>query len=124
MKGELPPELLRFFDALMKLLSEHERYGPALREAASDGARLALDYHSHGEGEGYCVSVRTCRGEGEEAILDPVSEELAHVQGFGRTAEDCEPLLALLAARLMSDFGFEEVPLPYFQGNTFQGFQN
>ncbi len=114
--------LERFFDMLVQRIGEHPRYGPALRGASEANRLLALDYHRHEGQTAWCVSVRTVAEQDPTGFLpaDP-EDELAHVSGFGQEAEHCEVLLAHLAARLMADFGFEKVPLPFFSGQPFAG---
>lgn len=99
------------FEGLVQKIAAHPRYGPAVAGAAAQGARLVLNYHSHGSPMDYCVSVcvralNPLKLFGQE---DPL-QELAHVRGFGRTQEECLPLCTELGAALQSHYRLAQAP--------------
>lgn len=115
------PSLVAFFDMVIDRIDEHERYGPAVRAAASDGRTLALNYHTHGPDQGYCASVCALGGEtldlGGVMRLGADLEELAHIRGIGRSEGECGPRMAVFASLLRARYRLERVPEIYLDGN-------
>ncbi len=116
----MDPELLRFFDLVCDKIDAHPTYGPKLAEAAERGELLVLNYHTHGPGQAYCVSV--CAGTPPNAVIDlPIPpEELAHIRGIGATAEECEPRMAAFAVRLIARYGLDREPVIFLDGEPFE----
>jgi hypothetical protein len=106
------------YEQLIELIEQHQNYGPAVRDAASRKARLVLNYHTHGPGTGFCVSI--CM---QQTAVLPVfgqalpMEELAHIRGIGKTEEQCLPLMQPLAEQLSNYYGLEVAPEIYLNGN-------
>ena len=75
--------------ALAKQIGAHERFGPAVTSAVEGGRPLALNYHTHEAGGSYCVSVCAVQPPTVAFFGKPELEELAHVRGFGESAEQC-----------------------------------
>jgi len=99
------------FDGIISQIEAHEKYGPAVREAAGAQSALILNYHTHGGPSGYCVSI--CRrkpgglpvfGQAEEV------EELAHIRGVGRTAQEGLPLMDAFARELQEHYKLQASP--------------
>lgn len=106
-----PDPLIAWMDDLIQRIEAHASYGPAMRKAAEDRLTLVLNYHTHGPGHGYCLSILSRPHPGLQVLGQPsVLKELVHVRGFGRTAEEGEPLLQLLSARLQSHYRLEKAP--------------
>ena len=110
-------ELLQFFDLVCDKIDAHSTYSVKLREAASSGQQLLLNYHTHGPGQAYCVSVCVASKTSAEVGPPDLQEELAHIRGIGATAEDCEPRMAAFAARLVARYGLERMPVVFLDGN-------
>ena len=109
----------QFFDVLMEKVAAHPAYSVALRKAAAEQEQLFLDYHNHAPGEPYCASINVRLREfamlGDTAPLN----ELAHISGFGRTEEQCGPLMQAFAERLTATYGFEKAPVVLLRGEPF-----
>jgi hypothetical protein len=115
---EPPPEaqVRAFFERLIDKVVAHPRYGAAVRSAVDEGRELVLNYHTHGEGHGWCVSICT-RGAGV-ALLDlgePL-EELAHIRGIAKEEALCDPLMGVFAERLIERFSLASRPRIYLNG--------
>lgn len=107
----------KFFDRLIEKIEAHPTYGPAVRQAASDGWPLILDYHNHGNPSSWCVAICT-RQQNLIPLLGPPEQlqELAHVSGLGRSQEDCLPLMGALSDELREHFELGTAPAIYLQG--------
>ena len=80
------------FEGLIQKIVEHPTYAPALEKAIAGGGKLVLNYHNHRGEAGWCISICT-KEELPIKLLDPGElQELVHIQGFGKTEEDCVPL--------------------------------
>lgn len=105
------------FEQLMQLLDRHDRYGPAVREAASRQSTFVLNYHTHGPGQDYCVSiceqVRTALPVFGQAL--PLTE-LAHIRGIGKSEEHCWPLMTALGEELRRHYDLDADPRIYLNG--------
>lgn len=108
------------FEGLVQKIAAHARYGPAVAGAAERGAPLILNYHTHGSPLDYCVSV--CVREINPLKLfgqdDPLLE-LAHVRGFGRTAEECVPLCGELGRTLQAHYRLAQAPEIFLNGKPY-----
>lgn len=105
------------FDELIDRIEAHEKYGPAVREAATSGAALILNYHTHGGPAGYCVSICRRKPAGLPVLGQPEPlEELAHIRGVGRTEQECVPLMTLFGERLQARYGLQAPPAIYLNG--------
>jgi hypothetical protein len=108
---------LPVFDELISRIETHDKYGPAMREAAAAGAAIILNYHTHGGPTGYCVSLCRRKSGGLPVLGQPEPlEELAHIRGVGRTEQECRPLMTLFGDRLRAHYGLSAPPLIYLNG--------
>ena len=120
MDASPPPELVRYFDLMIQKIEAHPSYSVNVRGAARAGEPLILNYHTHGPGQGYCVSICT-RVEGLAALgLDVPLQELCHIRGIAQEREDCEPLMSVLGARLIDHYGLASVPRIFLDGKPFE----
>jgi hypothetical protein len=115
------PELLQYFDLVCDKIDAHPAYSVKLREAATSGQQFLLNYHTHGPGQDYCVSVFVESRTPATSEQPAVQEELAHIRGVGARAEDCEPRMAAFAARLVARYGLERTPAVYLDGVLLEG---
>lgn len=103
--------LIAWLDRLIQKIEAHTTYGPAMRKAVEDKRLLVLNYHTHGPGHGYCLSIMSRPHAGLQLLGQaPAMKELVHVRGFARTAEEGEPLLKLLSERLVEYYHLEKLP--------------
>ncbi len=113
------------FEGLIQQIEAHASYGPAMKQAASQQACLILNYHTHGPGTGYCVSICS-----QQSGLLPVLgqslpvEELVHVKGIGKTEDQCLSLMAPLSNALVAHYGLEHSPTIHLNGKPFSGSAN
>jgi hypothetical protein len=115
----MDPVLLRYFDLLCDRIAAHASYSGKLAKAAAAGEQLILNYHTHGPGQDYCVSV--CIPNVTMAVTEkptPV-EELAHIRGIGATSEECGPRMAAFSARLVDRYALKRKPLVFLDGVPF-----
>lgn len=114
------PALVAFFDMVLDRIAEHASYGPAVRSAAADGRRLALNYHTHGPEQGYCASV--CALDGATLDLGGLLRlggdlvELAHIRGVGKSEEECGMRMAVFASLLRARYRLAQDPEIYLDG--------
>jgi hypothetical protein len=114
------PALVAFFDMVLDRIAEHGSYGPAVRGAAADGRRLALNYHTHGPDQGYCASV--CALDGATIDLGGLLRlggdlvELAHIRGVGRDVGECGMRMAVFASLLRARYRLAQEPEIYLDG--------
>lgn len=96
---------------VLYLIEQHESYGPKVRQAADAGEDMVLDYHTHGPGHGYCVSIQT-KKPNPLPILNqtPVVEELAHLRGIGQTEGQCFPLMSMLGHAMLEHYKLARMP--------------
>jgi hypothetical protein len=119
MDTSLPPELVRYFDVMIEKIEAHPNYSVNLRNAARSGASFILNYHTHGSGHGYCVSICT-RVESMAALgLDVPLEELCHIRGIAEAEEDCELLMSVLGKRLREHYELANEPRIFLNGKPF-----
>jgi hypothetical protein len=106
-------------------IAEHASYGPAVRGAAADGRRLALNYHTHGPDQGYCASV--CALDGATLDLGGLLRlggelvELAHIRGVGQSESECGMRMAVFASLLRARYRLSREPEIYLDGQPWQG---
>jgi hypothetical protein len=119
------PQLLAFFDMVLEKIAEHPSYGQAVSAAAQGGRPLALNYHTHGPGQGYCASVCALDGEtpdfGGLLRLGGELEELAHIRGIGQSEAECGQRMSVFAARLRDRYRLGREPEIYLNGRPWQG---
>jgi hypothetical protein len=118
------PGMVAFFDAVLERIEAHGSYGPALRRAAETQAPLALNYHTHGPDQGYCVSVCALAGEtldlGGLMRLGADLTELAHIRGVGRGADECGMRMAVFASLLRARYRLRRDPEIYLDGRPWE----
>jgi hypothetical protein len=112
----MEPEFLQFFDLVCDKIAAHPTYSAKVENAARAGERLLLDYHTHGSGQGYCVSVCVRNESLARLGLPAPKEELAHIRGIGRTSEECRPRMEAFAARLAERYRLKEPPSIFLDG--------
>lgn len=118
------PALVAFFDLVLERIGEHASYGPAVRRAAAAGRTLALNYHTHGPEQGYCVSV--CELAAPSIDLGGVLRvggelaELAHIRGVGKSEAECGPRMAVFASLLRARYRLGQDPEIYLDGQPWQ----
>lgn len=114
------PALVAFFDMVLDRIAGHDRYGPAVGEAAAAGRPLALNYHTHGPDQGYCASVCALQAPsadlGGVLRMDSELTELAHIRGVGREAAECGMRMAVFASLLRARYRLAEPPEIYLDG--------
>ena len=106
------------FERLLELIDGHPQYGPAVKQAVADGSEVVLNYHTHGAGQPYCVSIAS-RPRGLLPVVGqnlPL-EELAHIKGIGQTEEQCRPLMSTLGEELMRHYSLDQQPGIYLNGH-------
>ena len=116
MASELPEEVLLWFERILDKLQEHPSYSKAVADSHKRGDRWILNYHSHGEGQPYCVSI--CWRAEKLAVfgLPAPLEELAHIRAFGQTDDQCVPLSQAFGEMLTERYPGAQEPLIFFQG--------
>ncbi len=121
MTSELPPQVIDWFERILDKLGEHPTYSKAVRESHARGDRWILNYHSHGAGQPFCVSI--CFREEKLAVFGLVAplEELAHIRGFGQSAEQCVPMSKAFGECLVARYPGAQEPLVFFQGEPLAG---
>jgi hypothetical protein len=117
----MDPELIQYFDHVCDKIAAHLSYSVKLAQAASAGAQLILNYHTHGPEQAYCASVCVRSKTLDEQGPATPTEELAHIRGIGARREDCGPRMAAFAARLVARYGLEQRPLICLDGVPFTG---
>lgn len=113
----MAPELRRYFDLVCDRIAAHPSYSVNVEQAARAGRQLILNYHTHAPGESYCASV--CVQDESLAQLHASLEELAHIRGIGKAAEECGPLMEAFAARLTDRYGLNRSPAVFLDGVPF-----
>ncbi|MDP6115661.1 MAG: hypothetical protein QF437_07755 [Planctomycetota bacterium] len=105
-------ETLRdYITQVLHLIERHESYGPGVRQAADAGEDILLDYHTHGPGHGYCVSIQTEKSNPLPILnQEPVTDELAHIRGIGQTEDQCFPLMSMLGHAMLEHYRLAKMP--------------
>jgi len=121
MVSPIPHELLVWFERILDKLQKHPTYSRAIKESHARGERWILNYHSHGEGQPFCVSI--CTREEKLAIFGLPSplEELAHIRSFGQRQEECLPLSQAFGKCLLARYPGAREPLIFLQGEPLPG---
>jgi hypothetical protein len=115
--SQLDPEATRFFDGIIEKIVQHPQYSRNLADAVEARQRLILNYHTHGPGHGYCVSV-SVKPRGLPVLgQKPLLEELAHIKGIASRPEECEFLMTVFGSRLKAYYELAETPEIYLDGN-------
>jgi hypothetical protein len=116
MTSEIPSQVLDWMERILDKLGEHPTYGPAMKTSHARGDRWVLNYHSHGAGQPFCISI--CFREEKLAVfgLPAPLEELAHIRAFGPDAEMCVPMSTAFGERLVARYPGAKEPLVFFQG--------
>lgn len=115
----LPPERVRMLDLVLERIAAHPSYSRNLEEAVARGEELVLDYHTHGPGHGYCVSIAALAPKLAGLELGQ-SRELAHVRGVGREAEECRPLMGVFASMVRRRYGLASEPAIALDGRVLE----
>jgi hypothetical protein len=105
------------FERMIQLIDGHASYGPAMKGAAQGREPLILDYHTHGRGTGYCVSIAKVKhtplrilGQAEPLV------ELVHIKGVGEDESQCAELMDALGRELSQHYQLQVPPLVYLNG--------
>jgi len=106
---------------MIQLIEGHASYGPAMKEAAHGRVQLILDYHTHGRGTGYCVSIARKKhtplkilGQAEPLV------ELVHIKGVGEDETQCDDLMGALGRELAQHYQLQLLPLVFLNGQPHQ----
>jgi len=106
---------------MIQLIEGHATYGPAMKEAARGKELLILDYHTHGRGTGYCVSIAKKKhtplrilGQAEPLV------ELVHIKGVGEDESQCDELMGALGRELVQHYPLQLLPVVYLNGQPRQ----
>ena len=109
------------FEKMIQLIEGHASYGPAMKEAANGSEQLILDYHTHGRGTGYCVSIAKKKrnplrilGQAEPLL------ELVHIKGVGEDEVQCDELMGSFGRELVDHYRLQVPPLVYLNGKPHQ----
>ena len=99
------------FEEMIQLIERHASYGSAMREAAEGQVQLVLNYHTHGEPTGYCVSI----AKKKDSILMTAKDagpqaELVHIKGVGKEESQCFPLMSAFGRELQAQYSVEASP--------------
>ena len=121
MTNEIPPQVIEWIERILDKLAQHPSYSRAVKESHARGERWILNYHSHGEGQPFCVSI--CTREEKLAIfgLPAPLEELAHIRSFGQSQEQCIPLSTAFGKCLLARYPGAQEPLIFLQGEPLPG---
>lgn len=108
-----------FFGLVLNKIEAHPRYSVLLRNAVAAQEQLVLNYHTHGAGQPYCVSVGVY--DGAIAMLDLRGEyrEIAHIRGIGQTESECEPLMGAFSELLQERLQLRATPRIELNGQPF-----
>src|SRR5258707_6611687 len=105
------------FERMIELIERHATYGPAMKEAAEAQERLVLDYHTHGRGTGYCVSIAKVKrnplrilGQAEPRV------ELVHIKGVGESEAQGQELMGALGKELVEHYHLQNALTVYLNG--------
>ena len=105
------------FEKMIQLIEQHASYGPAMREAAEGQVQLVLNYHTHGEPTGYCVSVTKKKDSLLMTAKDAEPQaELVHIKGVGKEESQCFSLMSALGRELQEQYQLKHPPLVYLNG--------
>jgi hypothetical protein len=109
------------FERMIQLIEEHASYGPAMSEATRGQEQLILDYHTHGRGTGYCVSIARVKHTPLKILGQPDPlVELVHIRGVGEDESQCGELMEALGRELAQHYELHAAPLVYLNGKPHQ----
>tara|TARA_B100000949_G_C14269589_1_gene446648 strand:- start:474 stop:887 length:414 start_codon:yes stop_codon:yes gene_type:complete len=111
-----------FMEHLIAQIEEHQTYGQRMREVEPNSAQLVLNYHTHNQGEDFCISI--CRKNAPVlAIMGQTAEldELVHISHISKSEEQCLPLMTMLAVTLQTHYRLARMPEVYFNGSIYTG---
>jgi hypothetical protein len=113
-------DVREFFEMVIQKIEAHPRYAVLMKNAVAAQEKLILNYHTHGEGQPYCVAVGVF--DGAVPLLDLGGEfrEIAHIRGVGRAKEDCVPLMGTFSALLQQRYELRTAPAIYFDGAPYE----
>jgi hypothetical protein len=117
----IDPKLQAYFDHVCDRIAAHATYSVKVENAARTGAQFLLNYHTHGAGQDYCVSVCVRPESLAQVGLPAPQEELAHIRGIGKSREECGSLMEALATRLAVRYGLKQMPLTFLDGVPLAG---
>ena len=105
------------FEKMIELIEGHASYGPAMKAAALGQAQLIVNYHTHGEPTGYCVSIAKKKDTSLKILgqAEPLVE-LVHIKGVGQEESECHSLMSALGRELKEHYQMERFPLIYLNG--------
>jgi hypothetical protein len=116
---ELDPEIVEFFEEVLRRIEGHPRYSVLLRNAVAAQDQLILNYHNHAPGEPYCVSLGVYDAAIAALAIQGEFRELAHIRGIAPVEEACEPLMSVFASLLEQRFALRQRPQIYLNGAPF-----
>jgi hypothetical protein len=117
----MDPEVSSFFDGIIEKIVQHPAYSKNVSGAVEAKRRLILNYHTHGQGHGYCVSV-CVKPKGLPVLgQKPLLEELAHIKGIASAEEECDFLMTAFGLRLKAYYELSEAPEIYLNGGPKTG---
>ena len=119
-ESQMDPEVSAFFDGIIEKIVAHPAYSKSISAAVEAKRPLILNYHTHGPGQGYCVSV--CGIPKGLPVLGqkPLLEEWAHIKGIASKEEECEFLMRAFGLRLKAYYELSEMPKIFLNGGEFQ----
>jgi hypothetical protein len=95
------------FEQMIELIEGHASYGPAMKEAARGKEPLILDYHTHGRGTGYCVSI--------------AKKKHNPLRILGEDEAQCDELMGAFGRELAQHYQLQAPPLIYLNGKPHPG---
>jgi hypothetical protein len=105
-----------FFQLVLERIEQHPRYSVMLQNAVAAQEQLVLNYHTHGAGQPYCVSLGVLDAAIAQLSIEGEFREIAHVRGVGRDADECDPLMETFASLLQQRFELRHRPRILLQG--------
>ncbi len=116
MTDDFERDASQFFDRVLDKIAGHARYASLVQRAVDAQRMIIFNYHTHGPGQGYCVSICTREDPIAALDLDPPLDELAHVRGIAREEAECDALMRVLAARFKARYGIDREPAVFLNG--------
>ena len=109
------------FENMIEMIEKHERYGPAMQDAAGKQLKLILNYHTHGGPQGFCVQIAH-KEENPLAFIGQSNDlqELVHIKGIGQTESQCQMLMGAFAQELKVHYKLEHEPVIYLNSKPFE----
>jgi hypothetical protein len=109
-------QLRKFMDDLIQKIEGHDKYGPAMKAAAQAQKPIILDYHTHGPGQDYCLSIKTKKAGLPVLGQAPQLEELAHIKGLGKTLDEGIPIMGVLGEQMQAYYKLQSLPSIFING--------